>query len=90
MGKRHRYGPKIGPSERKGAKAYQILVSEANEGVVMDGEVEVFRSRSCRLSVQAERLAQDWIDEQTGKPIGDITLVVQNVVIDPDTLFGRN
>ena len=58
-------------------------------GYVTDGVKNLFETRPCRLEVQARRLAQDWIDKQTEKPIGEITLNVQNVVIDPDTIFGR-
>lgn len=58
-------------------------------GYVTDGERNLFVSRPCRLEVQARRLAQDWIDAETGKQPGGITLNVQNVVIDPDIIFGR-
>jgi hypothetical protein len=87
---KNRAGPVIGPSEQK-ADVYAIEVSEEAEGVVLLNGEEVWRSRGCRLTVQARRLAQDWIDAQMGieDDCSSITLEVQNLVIDPDTLFGR-
>lgn len=72
----------------------EITLMELDDGSgtfahVRDERGVIFKTRLCRLSVQARRLAQDWIDEQDAKPAGDITLSVQNLSIDSNLLFGR-
>lgn len=68
---------------------YTFEITPENVAIVSYRQEEVWRSRPTRLAVQAERLAKDWIAEtsQTNHTQG-ITLVVQNLSIDPETLFG--
>jgi len=72
-------------------KEYSYVVNDDNSFTIFHYGEEIHRSRQFRLRVQAERKAGDWI--HTAKDdldvIGDVTLDVQSVSIDPETLFSR-
>lgn len=49
---------------------------------------EVYRSRKFRLEVQADRKARDYIKALVGHEPDNVILNVENLSIDPDSLFG--
>lgn len=55
--------------------------------MVKENGKTVFTTRPCRLKVQAERLAIDWIQRDT--PKNGVMLEVQNLSVDADSLFSR-
>jgi len=68
-----------------------IIVTPDNFAIVKKNGSEVWRSRSCRLQVQANRLASEWIDQDSGlQPSSNvITLEVQNAHSDLVHKFHR-
>jgi len=62
-------------------------------GLVYHGDKIAFRTRECRLKVQALRLAQDWVDEKSvekQKSIENgITINVQNLSVGIGEIFGN-
>jgi len=56
--------------------------------IVYQNDDEIYRSHEFRLEVQAEAKAKKFISDLEGAKGADIVLDVQNLSIDPDTLFG--
>ncbi len=70
--------------------ALTIAVTDDNVGLVLGGDKVIYRTRPCRLSVQAHRLAQEWIERELGVTYPDaVALDVQSLSIDTDQLFSR-
>lgn len=61
---------------------------ENNQFVIYQNDEEIYRSREFRLEVQAEAKAKKFIKDLQGEVVQDIVLDIQNMSIDPDTLFG--
>jgi len=70
---------------------YTIEQEQTKNGwlaTVRESGEAVFITRPCRLEAQAERLAIDWI--QRDAPNDGVSLDVQNMSVDADTLFTRS
>lgn len=66
-----------------------IINSDNSVSALVDGE-EVYRSRPFRLLVQAERHIDELVKQAAGEDGSTgITLEVQNLSIDPDTIIRR-
>lgn len=70
-------------------RGYDIHIDKDNVAVVSLLGIDIWKSRACRLKVQAERLAKDWIDGELGIQPAASTLKVQNYEVDAKSLFQR-
>lgn len=68
---------------------YTANISENFVATVYYRGEEVWQSRAFRIRDQAVRIAEEYIEKATGEAkMGDITLDVQNLSVDADTLLG--
>ncbi len=70
---------------------YTYTITIENEAVVYFNGQELYRSRAFRLPSQADRAAREFIEKARGDApkTGGVTLVVQNVSVNPNTFFRR-